>query len=64
MASLAAHYGHLPMWSAATEHAASIENCQVHLAQAVRYTALAQLEPQRLPDFNVVRTWPSERQYR
>ena len=39
---------------AAADHAATIEECQAHLARVVRYASLASLERQRLPDFNVV----------
>src|SRR4051812_42823338 len=39
---------------AAAEGAASLEECQAHLAQAVRYASLACMEHRRSPDFNVV----------
>ena len=39
---------------AAADDAGTIEECQGHLARAVRYASLACLEHQRSPDFNVV----------
>ena len=39
---------------AAADDAESLEECQSHLARAVRYASLACIERQRSPDFNVV----------
>jgi len=39
---------------AAADDADSLEECQSHLARAVRYASLACMERQRTPDFNVV----------
>jgi hypothetical protein len=39
---------------AAADDAESLEECQSHLARAVRYASLACMERQRSPDFNVV----------
>lgn len=39
---------------AAADDAETIEECQAHLARAVRYASLASMEHQRPPDFNVV----------
>jgi hypothetical protein len=39
---------------AAADDAVTLEECQAHLARAVRYASLASLERQRSPDFNVV----------
>lgn len=46
---------------AAADRAASLEECQDHLARAVRYASLACQERQREPDFNVVEIWPGAR---
>ena len=46
---------------AAADDAATIEECQAHLARAVRYASLASLEHQRSPDFNVVELRPGAR---
>ena len=46
---------------AAADGATSIEDCQAHLARALRYASLACLEHQRLPDFNVVEIRPGVR---
>ena len=46
---------------AAADRALSLEECQDHLARAVRYASLACLEHQREPDFNVVEIWPGAR---
>ncbi len=46
---------------AAADRAATLEECQDHLARAVRYASLACLERQRSPDFNVVEIWPGAR---
>jgi hypothetical protein len=43
---------------AAADDAATIDECQAHLARAVRYASLASLEHQRSPDFNVVEIRP------
>jgi hypothetical protein len=47
---------------AAADDAATIEECQGHLARAVRYASMACLERQRSPDFNVVAIRPGARQ--
>jgi hypothetical protein len=39
---------------AAADHAATMEECQAHLARAVRYASLACMERQRSPDATVV----------
>jgi hypothetical protein len=39
---------------AAADDAESLEECQSHLARAVRYASLACMERQRSPDFNVI----------
>ena len=39
---------------AAADHAATLEECQAHLARAVRFASLACMERQRSPDVNVV----------
>jgi hypothetical protein len=39
---------------AAADDAESLEECQSHLARAVRFASLACMERQRSPDFNVV----------
>jgi hypothetical protein len=39
---------------AAADAATSLEECQAHLARAVRYASLACIEHHRSPDFNVV----------
>lgn len=39
---------------AAAHQAPSLEQCQAHLARAVRFASLASLTNQRSPDFNVV----------
>ncbi len=49
---------------AAAEKAETLEQCQVHLAQAVRFASLASMAHQRSPDFNVVEIWPGARQGR
>ena len=46
---------------AAADHAATIDECQAHLARAVRYASLASLEHQRSPAFNVVEIRPGAR---
>ena len=46
---------------AAADGAISIEECQTHLARAVRYASLACMENQRSPDFNVVEIRPGVR---
>jgi hypothetical protein len=46
---------------AAADGATSIEECQTHLARAVRYASLACLDNQRSPDFNVVEIRPGVR---
>jgi hypothetical protein len=38
----------------AADNATSLEDCQEHLARAVRYASLACMEDHRSPDFNVV----------
>jgi hypothetical protein len=38
----------------AADGAASVDECQAHLARAVRYASLACIENHRSPDFNVV----------
>ena len=38
---------------AAADGADTLEDCQAHLAPAVRYASLACMERQRSPDFNV-----------
>ena len=43
---------------AAADGALSIEECQVHLARAVRYASLASLKHQRSSDFNVIEIRP------
>ena len=43
---------------AAADDAATIDECQAHLARAVRYASLACLARQRSPDFNVVEIRP------
>jgi hypothetical protein len=48
---------------AAADRAASLEECQDHLARAVRYASLACLEHQRSPDFNVVEIRPGTRKW-
>jgi hypothetical protein len=45
----------------AADDAATMEECQAHLARAVRYASLASLEHQRSPDFNVVEIRPGVR---
>jgi hypothetical protein len=39
---------------AAADDATSLEECQEHLARAVRYASLASMADHRSPDFNVV----------
>ena len=39
---------------AAADDSETLEECQSHLARAVRYASLACMERQRTPDFNVV----------
>jgi hypothetical protein len=39
---------------AAADRAATLEECQDHLARAVRYASLVCLERQSSPDFNIV----------
>jgi hypothetical protein len=46
---------------AAADGAASLEECQAHLARAVRYASLACMRHQRSPDFNVVEIRPGVR---
>ena len=46
---------------AAADQAESMEDCQYHLARAVRYASLASMEYQRSPDFNVVEIRPGVR---
>ena len=46
---------------AAADGATSVEECQAHLARAVRYASLACLDNQRSPDFNVVEIRPGVR---
>jgi hypothetical protein len=46
---------------AAADDATSLEECQAHLAQAVRYASLACMADQRSPDFNVVEIRPGVR---
>ena len=46
---------------AAADEAESLEQCQAHLAQAVRYATLASMAHQRSPDFNVVEIRPGVR---
>ncbi|MGH9548457.1 MAG: hypothetical protein ACRD3W_03740 [Terriglobales bacterium] len=46
---------------AAADTATSLEECQRHLAQAVRYASLASMENWRSPDFNVVPIRPGVR---
>ena len=48
---------------AAAEDAATIEECQAHLARAVRYASLASMEHQRSPDFNVFEIRPGARRH-
>ena len=43
---------------AAADDAESLEECQSHLARAVRYASLACMERQRSPHFNVVKLRP------
>jgi len=43
---------------AAADAATSVEDCQMHLARAVRYASLACMEQQRSPDFNVIEIRP------
>jgi hypothetical protein len=47
---------------AAADRAVSVEECQTHLARAVRYASLACIQNQRSPDFNVVEIRPGVRQ--
>lgn len=42
----------------AADAASSLEECQEHLARAVRFASLACMENQRSPDFNVVELRP------
>jgi hypothetical protein len=46
---------------AAADGATSIEECQTHLARAVRYASLACMKHQRSSDFNVVELRPGVR---
>jgi hypothetical protein len=46
---------------AAADGAISLDECQAHLARAVRYASLACLAHQRSPDFNVVEIRPGVR---
>jgi len=46
---------------AAADRAATLEECQDHLARAVRYATLACLERQRSPDFKIVEIRPGAR---
>jgi hypothetical protein len=48
---------------AAAEDSETIEECQAHLARAVRYASLASLEHQRSPDFNVFEIRPGVRRH-
>ena len=43
---------------AAADAAISVEDCQMHLARAVRYASLACMQQQRPPDFNVIEIRP------
>lgn len=43
---------------AAADNAMSVEECQMHLARAVRYASLACMQQQRSPDFNVFEIRP------
>ena len=45
----------------AVDDAASVDECQAHLARAVRYASLACIENHRSPDFNVVEMRPGIR---
>ena len=47
---------------AAAEAAPTLEECQAHLAQAVRYASLACIAHQQSPDFNVVEIRPGVRE--
>jgi hypothetical protein len=47
---------------AAADDAVTIEECQAHLARAVRFASLACLKHQRSPHFNVVEIRPGVRQ--
>lgn len=49
---------------AAADRAATLEECQDHLARAVKYASLACLERQRSPDFNIVEIRPGALQQR
>ena len=46
---------------AAADDAGTLDECQAHLAQAVRFATLASLAHQRSPDFNVVEIRPGAR---
>ena len=48
---------------AAADDAETIEECQAHLARAVRYASLASLEQQRSPEFNVFDIRPGVRRH-
>ena len=45
----------------AADGAATLDECQSHLARAVRYASLACMENHRSPDFNVVEMQPGIR---
>ena len=45
----------------AADDAATIEECQAHLARAVRYASLASLNHQRPPELNVFEIRPGVR---
>ena len=45
----------------AADEAATVEECQEHLARAVRYASLACMERHRSPDFNVIEIRPGIR---
>ena len=47
----------------AADRAETLEDCQAHLARAVRYASLACVEHQRSPDFNVVEIRPGVRRH-
>jgi hypothetical protein len=48
---------------AAADDAATMEECQAHLARAVRYASLASMEHQRSPDFNIFEIRPGVRHH-
>jgi hypothetical protein len=45
----------------AADGAATVDECQAHLARAVRYASLACIENHRSPDFNIVELRPGIR---